>query len=139
MTPKNALFELESITIYIPNQSIIEDIPNLVFKSVRILRHHHTKSISKFSSIVKYHMSHYMYNHHLLESNMSFINQLYTVSIPNNMQKNLIWPDMENKYDQSDKILLEKIKHKNLLILYQEKTSWILMNLHSEIQEWWNN
>jgi hypothetical protein len=35
-------------------------------------------------------MSHYMYNHHLLESNMSFINQLYTVSISNNIQKNLI-------------------------------------------------
>jgi hypothetical protein len=42
---------------------------------------------------------------------------------------------MENKYNQSDQFFLEKIKHKNLLILYQEKTIWILMNLHSEVQE----
>ena len=85
MNPKNALFELESIAIYISNQSIIKDILNLVLKSVRILRHHHTKSISKLSSTIKYHMSHYMYNHYLLESNMSFINQLYTVSIPDSV------------------------------------------------------
>ena len=32
-------------------------------------------------------MSHYASNHHLSESNMSFVNQLSTVSIPNSVQE----------------------------------------------------
>ena len=37
-------------------------------------------------------MSHYVSNHHLLESNVSFVNQLSTVSIPNSVQEALADP-----------------------------------------------
>ena len=37
-------------------------------------------------------MSHYVSNHHLSESNVSFVNQLSTVSIPNSVQETLTDP-----------------------------------------------
>jgi hypothetical protein len=37
-------------------------------------------------------MSHYMSNHRLTESNMSFVNQLSTVSIPNSVHEALTDP-----------------------------------------------
>ena len=78
-----------------PNQFLAEDAPK---PSRRQLPQRHTRGIPKptyepeLSSNVKYSMSHYVSNHSLSESNQSFVNQLSTVSIPNNVQETLADP-----------------------------------------------
>ena len=71
-----------------PNQLLAEDAP----EPSRIqLPQRRTRGIPtptyepEISSNVKYPMSHYVSNHNLSESNQSFVNQLSTVSIPNNV------------------------------------------------------
>ena len=59
---------------------------------------HQTRGIPKptyepeLSSKVKYPISHYVSNHHLSESNKSFVNQLSTVFIPHSVQEALADP-----------------------------------------------
>ena len=79
-----------------PNHSPAEDGPTVVFKPPRKqLPPRQTRGIPKttyepkLSSKVKYPMSHYVSNHRLFESNKSFVNQLYTVSIRNSVQEAL--------------------------------------------------
>ena len=91
----------------IPYQSHVEDVPDLEAEPVkRQLPHHITRGIPKptseldLSSKVKYFMSHYVSNHRLSESNLSFVNQLSTVSIPNSVQEELIdhrWKEAVNE------------------------------------------
>ena len=78
------------------NQSHAEDGPAVVSAPPRKqLLPRQTRGIPKptyelkLSSKVKYPMSHYVSNHRLSESNKSFVNQLYTVSIPNSVQEAL--------------------------------------------------
>lgn len=79
----------------ISHQSFIEDV---LEPHRRQLPQRHTRGIPKstyepeLSSKVKYPMSHYVSNHRLSESNMSFVNQLSTVSIPNSVQEALSDP-----------------------------------------------
>ena len=75
-----------------PNQSPAEDGPAIVSEPPRKqLSLRQTRGIPKptyepeLSSKVKYPMSHYVSNHHLFESNNSFVNQLSIVSIPNSV------------------------------------------------------
>ena len=81
-----------------PNQSPAEDGPVVVSELRKQLPLRQTRGIPKptyepeLSSKVKYPMSHYVSNHHLPESNKSFVNQLSTVSIPNTMQEALADP-----------------------------------------------
>ena len=62
------------------------------------LPHRHNRGISKptyeheLSTKVKYPMSNYVSNYHLSESNKSFVNQLFTVAIPNSVQEALANP-----------------------------------------------
>ena len=62
------------------------------------LPHHHNRGVPKptyepeLSTKVKYPMSNYVSNHHLSESNKSFVNQLSTVAIPNSVQEALADP-----------------------------------------------
>ena len=75
-----------------PNQSPTEDGLVVVFKPPRKqLPPRQTRGIRKptyepelYSKVI-YPMSHYVSNHRLFESNKSFVNQLSTVSIPNNV------------------------------------------------------
>ena len=46
-----------------------------------------------------------MSNHRLLESNKSFVNQLYVVSIPNNVQEALTDPKCKAAIDEEMKSL----------------------------------
>ena len=82
-----------------PNQSPAEDGPAIVSEPPRKqLPPCQTRGIPKptyepeLSSKIKYHMSHYVSNHRLSESNKSFVNQLSTVSIPNSVQEALADP-----------------------------------------------
>ena len=82
-----------------PNQSPAEDGPAVVSEPPRKqLPPCQNRGIPKptyepeLSSKVKYPMSHYVSNDRLSESNKSFVNQLYTVSIPNNLQEALANP-----------------------------------------------
>ena len=93
-----------------PNQSLAEDAPE---PSRKQLPQRHTRGIPKptyepeFSSKVKYPMSHYVSNHHLSESNQSFVNQLSTVSIPNNVQEALVYPRWKVAMNEEMKSLQE--------------------------------
>ena len=85
--------------IDIPNQLPAEDGPAVMSKQPRKqLPSRQTRGIPKptyepeLSIKVKYPMSHYLSNHHLSESNKSFVNQLSTVSIPNSVQEALADP-----------------------------------------------
>ena len=82
----------ESNCCIIPNQSSAADVLDVVSEPfLKQLPQHYTKGIPKptyepkLSSKIKYPMSHYVSNHRLSESNMSFVNQLSTVSIPNSV------------------------------------------------------
>jgi hypothetical protein len=81
----NALFKLKSLATNIPNQVILEDISNLVFKLIRKLPNYHTKDISKpiyepkLSGKIKYLTSYYVFNYYFLKLNLLFINQLYII------------------------------------------------------------
>ena len=79
----------------IPHQLFTENAPK---PHRRQLPHCHTKGIPKptyeleLSRKVKFPMSHYVSNHNLSKSNMSFVNQLFAVSIPNSVQEALADP-----------------------------------------------
>ncbi|RVX15047.1 hypothetical protein CK203_007806 [Vitis vinifera] len=72
----------------------------LVDPFMKRLPHRHNKGIPKptyepeLSTKVKYPMSNYVSNHHLSESNKSFVNQLSIVSILNSVQETLADPRM---------------------------------------------
>ncbi|RVW75990.1 Retrovirus-related Pol polyprotein from transposon RE1 [Vitis vinifera] len=86
--------------IEIPNQSSsAEGVLNLEPDPfMKWLPHCHNKCIPKptyepeLSTKVKYPMSNYVSNHRLSESNKSFVNQLPTIVIPNNVQEALADP-----------------------------------------------
>ena len=82
-----------------PNRSPAEDGPVVVSEPPRKqLPLCQTRGIPKptyepkLPSKVNYPMTHYVSNHRLSESNMSFVNQLFTVSIPNSVQEALADP-----------------------------------------------
>ena len=83
-----------------PNQSSsVEGVLNLEPDPfIKRLPYHHNRGIpkptyeSELSTKVKYPMSNYVYNHRLSESNKSFVNQLYTIAIPNSVQEALADP-----------------------------------------------
>jgi hypothetical protein len=52
-------------------------------------------------------MSHYVFNHHLSESNQSFVNQLSTVFIPNSVQEALTDPRWRAAINEEMKSLQE--------------------------------
>ena len=97
----------ESLT---PHQSLTKDVPEL---SRKLLPQRLTRGIPKstyepeLSSKVKYPMSHYVSNHCLSESNQSFVNQLSTVSIPNNVQEALADPRWKAAMNEEMKSLQE--------------------------------
>ncbi|WKA11436.1 hypothetical protein VitviT2T_028934 [Vitis vinifera] len=93
-------FGSEDAFIEIPNQSssakgVLNLEPDPFMKR---LPHRHNRGIhkptyeSELSTKVKYPMSNYVSNHRLSESNKSFVNQLSTVAIPNNVQEALADP-----------------------------------------------
>ncbi|WJZ83066.1 hypothetical protein VitviT2T_002777 [Vitis vinifera] len=93
-------FGSEDVFTEIPNQSLfVEGVLNLEHDPfMKRLPHRHNRGIPKptyepeLSTKVKYPMSNYVSNHRLSESNKSFVNQLSTVAIPNNVQEALANP-----------------------------------------------
>ncbi|RVW78957.1 hypothetical protein CK203_052386 [Vitis vinifera] len=93
-------FRSKDAFIEIPNQfSSTEGVLNLEPDPfMKRLPHRHNRGIPKptyepeLSTKVKYPMSNYVFNHHLSESNKSFVNQLSTVAIPNSVQEALADP-----------------------------------------------
>ena len=89
-TETGPLDDITQPPVDIPHQSSTEDVPEPNRKQ---LPHRHTRGIPKssyepeLSSKVKYPMSQYVSNHSLSKSNMSFVNQLSSVSIPNSVQE----------------------------------------------------
>ncbi|RVW87659.1 Retrovirus-related Pol polyprotein from transposon RE1 [Vitis vinifera] len=59
----------------------------------------------ELSTKVKYPMSNYVSNHHLSESNESFVNQLSTIAIPNNVQEALADPRWKAAMNEEMKLL----------------------------------
>lgn len=92
----------------ISHQSFTEDVPE---PHRRQLPQRHTRGIPKstyepeLSSKAKYPMSHYVSNHRLSESNMSFVNQLSAVSIPNSVQEALSDPRWKEAMNEEMKSL----------------------------------
>lgn len=89
----------ESLILGMSQPSFVEDVLDLESERIRKqLPPRSTRGIPKptyepeLSRKVKYPMSHYVSNHRLSESNMSFVNQLSTVSIPNSVQEALSDP-----------------------------------------------
>ena len=97
----------ESLT---PQQSLTKDV---LEPSRKQLPQCLTKGIPKstyeleLSSKVKYPMSHYVSNHYFSKSNQSFLNQLSTVSIPNNVQEALADPRWKVAMNEEMKSLQE--------------------------------
>ena len=95
----------------IPNQLSAEVSP--ITESVKTLPWRQTRGILKptykpeLSNRVKYPMSHYVSNHHLTESNMSFVNQLSTLSIPNSIQEALVDPRWKAAMNEEIESLLK--------------------------------
>ncbi|RVW79412.1 Retrovirus-related Pol polyprotein from transposon TNT 1-94 [Vitis vinifera] len=93
-------FGSEDVFTEIPNHSSsVEGVLNLEPNPfMKRLPHRHNRGIPKptyepeLSTKVKYPMSNYVSNHHLSESNKSFVNQLSTVAISNGVQKTLADP-----------------------------------------------
>ncbi|WKA11750.1 hypothetical protein VitviT2T_029220 [Vitis vinifera] len=93
-------FGSEDVFTEIPNQSSsVESVLNLEPDPfMKRLPHRHNRGIPKpiyepeLSTKVKYLMSNYVSNHRLSKSNKSFVNQLSTVTIPNNVQEALADP-----------------------------------------------
>ncbi|RVW16914.1 Retrovirus-related Pol polyprotein from transposon TNT 1-94 [Vitis vinifera] len=93
-------FGSEDVFTEISNQSSsVEGVLNLEPDPfMKRLPHRHNLGIPKptyepdLSTKVKYPMSNYVSNHRLSESNKSFVNQLFTVVIPNNVQEALVDP-----------------------------------------------
>ncbi|RVW22117.1 Retrovirus-related Pol polyprotein from transposon TNT 1-94 [Vitis vinifera] len=91
-------FGSEDVFTEIPNQSSsVEGVLNLEPDPfMKRLPHRHNRGIPKptyepeLSTKVKYPMSNYVSNHRLSESNKSFVNQLFTVTIPNSVQEALV-------------------------------------------------
>jgi len=105
----------ESNRCIIPNQSSVADVPDVVSEPfLKQLPQRHTRGIPKptyepeLSSKIKYPMSHYVYNHRLSESNMSFVNQLSIVSIPNSVQEALVDPRWKAVLNEEMKSLQKK-------------------------------
>ena len=95
-----------------PNQSPVEDGPTVMSEPPRKqLPPRQTRGIPKptyepeLSSKVKYPMSHYVSNHCMSKSNKSFVNQLSTVSIPNNVQEALVDPRWKTAMNEEMKSL----------------------------------
>nr|CAN63629.1 hypothetical protein VITISV_018697 [Vitis vinifera] len=93
-------FGFEDVFTEIPNQSSsVEGVLNLELDPfMKLLPHRHNRDIPKptyeleLSTKVKYPMRNYVSNHHLSESNKSFVNQLSTIAIPNSVQEALANP-----------------------------------------------
>ena len=75
------------------------------------LPHRHNRGIPKptyeheLSTKVKYPMSNYVSNYHLSESNKLFVNQLFTVAIPNSVQEALVDPRWKASMNEKMKSL----------------------------------
>ena len=97
----------------IPNQSSsVEGVLNLEPDPfMKRLPHRHNRGIPKptyepeLSPKVKYHMSNYVSNHRLSESNKSFVNQLSTIAIPNSVQEALADPRWKTAVNEEMKSL----------------------------------
>ncbi|RVW74757.1 Retrovirus-related Pol polyprotein from transposon RE1 [Vitis vinifera] len=106
-------FGSEDVFTEIPNQSSsIEGVLNLEPDPfMKRLPHRHNRGIPKptyepeLSTKVKYHMSNYVSNHRLSESNKSFVNQLSTVAIPNSVQEALADPKWKAAMNEEMKSL----------------------------------
>nr|CAN62086.1 hypothetical protein VITISV_035123 [Vitis vinifera] len=106
-------FGFEDVFTEIPNQSSsTEGVLNLEPDPfMKRLPHRHNRGIPKptyepeLSSKIKYPMSNYVSNHRLFESNKSFVNQLYTVAIPNNVQEALTDPRWKTTMNEEMKSL----------------------------------
>ena len=89
------LENMASSPVDISHQSLTEDVPE---PHRRQLPQRHTRGIPKptyepnLSSKVKYPMNHFVSNHCLSKSKVSFVNQLSAVSIPNSVQEALANP-----------------------------------------------
>ncbi|WJZ83766.1 hypothetical protein VitviT2T_003421 [Vitis vinifera] len=109
-------FGSEDVFIEIPNQSLsIEGVLNLEHDPfMKRLPHRHNRGIPKptyepeLSTKVKYSMSNYVSNHRLFESNKSFVNQLSTVAIPNNVQEALADPRADGSIERFKARLVAK-------------------------------
>ena len=105
----------ENTSIDIPHQSSSsEGVLNLETEpSKKRLPHRHNRDIPKtkyeheLSSKVRYPLSNYVPNHHLSESNRSFVNQLSTMVIPNNVQEALADPRWKVAMNEAMKPLPE--------------------------------
>ncbi|XP_031265646.1 uncharacterized protein LOC116124075 isoform X1 [Pistacia vera] len=97
--------------------SFVENVPDLESEAIesepirKQLPPRSTRGIPKptyepqLSSKVKYPMSHYVSNHCLSKSNMTFVNQLFTVSIPNSVQEALSDPKWKAAMNEEMKSL----------------------------------
>ncbi|WKA12263.1 hypothetical protein VitviT2T_029673 [Vitis vinifera] len=106
-------FGFECVFTEIPNQSSsVEGVLNLEPDPfMKRLPHRHNRGIPKptyepeLSTKVKYLMSNYVSNHHLSESNKSFLNQLSIVAIPNSVQEALADPRWKTVMNEEMKSL----------------------------------
>ncbi|KAK3014747.1 hypothetical protein RJ639_009902 [Escallonia herrerae] len=109
VTPSQSEFDTPHSTDT-PHQSLAEDAPEPHKKQ---LPQRLTRGIPKptyepeLCSKVKYPMSHFVSNHHLSESNRSFVNQLSTVSMPNNVHEALADPRWKEAMNEEMKSLQE--------------------------------
>ncbi|KAK3013785.1 hypothetical protein RJ639_010144 [Escallonia herrerae] len=109
VTPSQSEFDTPHATDT-PHQSLAEDAPEPHRKQ---LPQRLTRGIPKptyepeLCSKVKYPMSHFVSNHRLSESNRSFVNQLSTVSIPNNVHEALADPRWKEAMNEEMKSLQE--------------------------------
>ena len=111
----------EKSSTNIPHQSSFsEGVFNLEHEpSMKRLPHCHNRGIPKttyeheLSSKVRYPMSNYVSNHHLFESNKSFVNQLSIIVILNNVQEALADPRWKAAMNEEMKSLQKKKKKKN--------------------------
>ena len=75
------------------------------------LSYRHNRGILKttyepeLSNKVRYPMRNYVFNHHLFESNKSFVNQLSTVVIPDSVRKALADPRWKTTMNEEIKSL----------------------------------
>lgn len=78
-------------------------------------------------------MSHYVSNHRLLESNMSFENQLSTLSISNSVQEVLAGPRWKAIANEEMKYL-QKNETWKLVNCLPKKTGYMLVDLYYKVQ-----
>ena len=112
-SPPSEQFGSEDVFTEIPNQSSsAEGVLNLELDPfMKCLPHRHNRGIPKptyepeLSTKVKYPMSNYVSNHHLSESNKSFVNELSTVASPNSVQEALVDPRWQAAMNEEMKSL----------------------------------